>query len=110
MSLGARIEERINALGISQAELARRAKLPQTTVNSLIRGGRRSSPHLVVLARELGTTAAYLAGESDDPKAETCHPRQISSNARELLDCFDTLSEDEQRALLQVARSMSGRG
>lgn len=107
MTLGARIEERLGALGITQAELARRAKLPQTTVNSLIRKGRRSSPHLVVLARELGTTAAYLAGDSNDPTANAPMARAMSSDARELLDCFEVLQADERREVLQITRRLA---
>ena len=70
MGLSERIEERLKALGISQAELARRADIPQSTVNTMIRRGSRSSPHLVKIAQVLGTTPAYLTGEVDDPKAE----------------------------------------
>jgi|JI8StandDraft_2_1071088.scaffolds.fasta_scaffold03152_7 transcriptional regulator with XRE-family HTH domain len=70
MSLGERIEERLLALGLSQAELARRADVPQTTMNSLIRGKARTTPHLIRIARELETTPAFLMGETNDPRAE----------------------------------------
>jgi phage repressor protein C with HTH and peptisase S24 domain len=52
---------------MSQSELARRVALGQTTINSLIRGDSRTSRHLHRIARELGTTPAYLTGETDDP-------------------------------------------
>lgn len=67
MQLSDRIEERLSALGMTQAELARRASIPQSTMNSMIRKGRRSSPHLIKIARELQTTPAYLTGDTDDP-------------------------------------------
>ena len=67
MTLGRRIDERRSALGISQAELARRVGLRQSTINSLINGDSRSSRKIVQLARELATTPAYLTGEIDDP-------------------------------------------
>lgn len=70
MSLGERIEERMQALGLSQAELARRANVPQTTMNGLIRGSSRTTPHLIRIARVLETTPAFLMGETDDPRAE----------------------------------------
>jgi phage repressor protein C with HTH and peptisase S24 domain len=73
MTLGARIEERLSELGLSQSELARRAELPQSTINSLIRKGRRSSPHLMRIARELLTTPEYLTGDSDDPGVRPVH-------------------------------------
>ncbi len=70
MSLGERIEERLKVLRLSQAELARRADVPQTTMNGLVRGSSRTTPHLIRIARELETTPAFLMGETDDPRAE----------------------------------------
>lgn len=67
MTLGQRIEARRTAIGISQAELARRVGLRQSTINSLINGDSRSSRSILQIARELGTTPAFLAGETDDP-------------------------------------------
>lgn len=52
---------------ISQAELARRVGVAQQTIHKLVTGGSRSSSHLHRIARELGTSAAYLTGETDDP-------------------------------------------
>lgn len=66
MSLGDRIAERLEALGISQSELARRVKVSQPTINSLIRGGNTGSKHLHRIAAELETSPAWLAGETDD--------------------------------------------
>lgn len=74
MTLAQRIQARIEALGISQSELARRAGVPQTTVNSLVRGQRRSTPHIVRLAQVLQTTPAYLAGETDDASGDAPPP------------------------------------
>lgn len=67
MTVGSRIDALRAQLGISQAELARRASVPQSTMNGLIKSDYRWSPHLVRIARELRTTVAYLAGEVDDP-------------------------------------------
>jgi transcriptional regulator with XRE-family HTH domain len=67
MTLGRRIEERRVAVGISQAELARRVGIRQSTMNSLINGDSRSSRSIVQIARELGTTPSYLLGETHDP-------------------------------------------
>lgn len=72
--LGARIRERLSSLGISQAELARRAKVPQTTLNGLVNSDARSTPHLTKIARALGTTPAYLTGEVDDPDLDAPPP------------------------------------
>lgn len=67
MTLGQRIEERRVAAGISQAELARRVGVRQSTMNSLINGDSRSSRSIVQIARELATSPAYLMGDTDDP-------------------------------------------
>ncbi len=70
MSLGERIDERRIAAGIkSQAELARLAGVPQTTLNGLINSPYRWSPHLPKIARHLHTTVDYLVGDIDDPAA-----------------------------------------
>ncbi len=65
-TLGDRVEERLKKLGLSQAELARRVKVSQPTINALIRGNNTSSKHLHRIAAELETSPAYLAGETDD--------------------------------------------
>lgn len=62
--IGNRIQRRLDELGISQAELARRCGLAQSTVNGLINGRNRSSVHLYEIARELGVSTAWLAGGS----------------------------------------------
>lgn len=68
MTVGGRIKERLQALDLSQAELARRVGMSQPAINALIRGASRSSTHLHKIARELQTSPAYLTGEIDDPE------------------------------------------
>ncbi|WP_344692935.1 helix-turn-helix transcriptional regulator [Sphingomonas cynarae] len=74
MTLGARIDRRRIAMGISQAELARRVGIRQSTINSLINGDSRSSRSITQIARELRTTPSYLLGETDDPDANAPPP------------------------------------
>lgn len=69
MTMGERIRDRLEALGMSQAELARRVGISQPSVNHLIKRGATGSSHLHKIARELETTPAYLTGEIDDPSA-----------------------------------------
>lgn len=106
MELGRRIELRLQVLGISQAELARRADIPQTTVNSLIRSGRRSTPHLVKIARELQTTPAYLAGETDDPALDAPAPT-LSSEDQAVLGLYHSLESSGQKAVIEIMRTMA---
>lgn len=84
MGLGDRIGERLQALGISQAELARRVKIAQPTINALIRGNSTGSKHLHRIAAELETSPAYLAGESDDPTPVAPRMSAIAALTEEL--------------------------
>jgi transcriptional regulator with XRE-family HTH domain len=58
--LGERVKRLRSALGWSQAELARRARVPQQRISALEGGGVESPRNLAPLARALGTTADYL--------------------------------------------------
>ena len=62
-----RLGERMQAKGLSQAELARRIGISQQAIGKLVNGSSRSTSHIARLARALDTTAAYLEGETDDP-------------------------------------------
>lgn len=53
--------------GLSQSELARRVGVSQSAIHKLASGGAYGSAHLHKIARELGTSPSYLAGETDDP-------------------------------------------
>ena len=66
MTMGDRIAQRLKRMDISQAELARRVKLSQPTINALIKGGSTSSRHLHTIAAELETSPAWLVGETED--------------------------------------------
>lgn len=105
MSLGSRIAARLSALGMSQAELARRAGAPQTTINSLIKGHSRSSPHLVRIARVLKTTPAYLTEETDDDSIDAIDlafsPQDIA-----WIELLRSLGRREREAVLQLAETL----
>lgn len=66
MTVGERIDSRLNTLGMSQAELARRVGISQPTINGLIKGNNAGSKHLHRIAAELETNPAWLVGETDD--------------------------------------------
>jgi phage repressor protein C with HTH and peptisase S24 domain len=83
MSIGQRIKLRLRELGMSGAELARRTELKQPTISDLINGKSRSSAYLHVIARELGTTPEYLAGESDEVAAGPLQDTRLPYRAPE---------------------------
>jgi len=67
MVVGRRVKERMEALNLSQAELARRVGLAQPTIYSLIHRNKVGSKHLHKIARVLQTSPDYLTGDTDDP-------------------------------------------
>ena len=109
MALGTRISERLEALKMNQSQLARRCGIPQTTVNSIIKEDRRSSPHLMKLAAALRTTPAYLLGETDDPDSEIAESA-LSFEERELIDVTRQLGRDDFNVVAYIARRLVGGG
>lgn len=109
MVMGERIQRLLDVREMSQSELARRLGLRQSTINMLIKGGSQGSKHLHRIARELGTTPAYLSGETDDPESELpgMGVLVLDSETRELLRLLDRMGPGDKRALVQVARSMA---
>jgi len=69
MTLAKRLRLRLEEVGLSQSELARRVRVSQGTISGLLSGVSQGSSHLHKIARELGTTPEYLSGETDDPTA-----------------------------------------
>lgn len=65
--LADRLIARMTKLGLSQAELARRVKVSQPTIQAIASGETQNTRHLSKIAIELETTPAYLLGETDDP-------------------------------------------
>lgn len=84
MPLSARLSERMQQCGVTQAELGRRVGLSQQAIGKLVRGDAHSSAHLHKIARELETTPAYLTGETDDPSAVVMYPPTRDEMAEEL--------------------------
>lgn len=64
---GDRVRKRMDELGLSQNGLAQRVGVSQASIAKITGGQSFGSKHLHRIARELGTTAAYLTGETDDP-------------------------------------------
>lgn len=84
--------------------------MAQPTINALINRNKIGSKHLHRIARELGTTAEYLAGETDDAGADYQHSEHLTSQERELLDLLETLDGPDRAAVLQIVRKMAGAG
>jgi transcriptional regulator with XRE-family HTH domain len=103
-----RLRDLLASRCLSQAELARRVGLDQSTINGMVKGGQRASTKLHLIARELRTTPAYLTGETDDPGSDAPQPPILSPHQREMAVRFANLSLADQRTLLRIARLMEG--
>lgn len=101
-----RLRERMDALGLSQAELARRVGVRQPTIFKLTSGGGYGSKHLHRIARELGTTPAYLTGETDNPDEDAPAAPELKHEERELVECARGMSAPNRAALMQLARAL----
>lgn len=100
MSVGNRIKDKLSAMGISQAELARRVKISQPTINALVNGDNTGSRHLHRIAAELQTSPAWLSGETDDDSPVAMAPSALE----ELSNKYDLAMIPE----LELGYSMGG--
>ena len=64
----------MSQLGLTQSELARRVGVTQGAIAKIANKNPAGSSYLHRVARELGTTPAYIAGEVDDPSADAPPP------------------------------------
>ncbi|HXH52558.1 MAG TPA: helix-turn-helix transcriptional regulator [Sphingomicrobium sp.] len=109
--MGQRIQRLLDQRCLSQSELARRVNLRQSTINALIHGKSRSSTHLHRIARELGTTAAYLTGETDDPGPNAAgEDERLSSQERRLIAIYRQLPKADRAALKRMVERMADEG
>jgi transcriptional regulator with XRE-family HTH domain len=108
MDVGVRIGLLLERRGMSQSELARRLGLRQSTINMLINGHTQSSKHLHRIARELGTTPAYLSGETDDPNHDAPTAPELSAQEHKLITIYRRLPKKDQSALRLLIERMAG--
>ncbi len=98
MIIADRLNDLIRERGLSQAEVARRVGVSQQAVGKLVFGGSSGSRHLHVIARVLGTSPAYLTGETDDPSADAV-PVPTAADIAEHLDLVEVVSIDANYGL-----------
>ncbi|MEM6907192.1 MAG: helix-turn-helix transcriptional regulator [Pseudomonadota bacterium] len=101
-----RLLDRAKARKMSQAELARRAKVSQPAINSLFTGVARTSRHLRAIARELNTTPEYLEGLTDDPSADFAMGT-FSDEEIEWVHLLRSNTPANRNHLLSIARGLA---
>lgn len=62
-----RVRKRMDALGLTQSELARRVNVTQGAIAKIAKNNPNGSAHLHKISQVLQTSPAYLTGEIDDP-------------------------------------------
>lgn len=96
-SLADRLKELRRKAGLTQMELARKAKVSQQTISNIERGRVRSARDLVKIAKALNITADYLAGAENN------------DFVREIYDLIMTLPPDRREDVLVMLRTLAKR-
>ncbi len=111
MTLGERISARLELLGMSQSELARRVGVAQSSINSLIHRNKVGSKYLHKIAQVLQTTTAYLTGEIDDPSPDAPPPGpHMTPEETEFLRKLRRLSPADRETIERLTRSLGRAG
>lgn len=106
MILADRIKERMDALELTQAALARQSGVSQQSISRLVSGEAMGSRYLHKIAAALRTTPAYLTGETEDPGGEV--PDDVlSGEEQELVEYFRRLTTKDRAAARQIIRSLA---
>jgi transcriptional regulator with XRE-family HTH domain len=93
---------------LSQSELARRVGVSQASIYRLVAGDAYGSKHIHRIARELGTTPAYLTGETDDPNADAPPEPELTREEADLISNWRQLSVEDRKALDRIMSTMLG--
>ena len=101
-----RLADRIKQSGMTYAAIARDIGVKQPTISRLVKGEQQGTTHLHRLARVLGTTPAYLTGETDDPDAHEPDAYALSSDEVAWVEYWRTLTEGDRKALVHVVRAI----
>ena len=103
-----RLKSAREKLGISMAEAARRLNLSKIGYCRYEYGDRTPSPQTVeVIARVLGTSIAYLTGDSEDIKPDfIIINKKEAPEIFELIETLSTYDSAAQKRLLAYAKKL----
>jgi phage repressor protein C with HTH and peptisase S24 domain len=77
---------RMDELGLSQAELARRVGVAQPTIAKLVSGQSQGSRHIAKIAKELSLPIEYLVGMTDEVEPSNDESGALKRHLAEQLD------------------------
>lgn len=114
MTVGEKIKEARQLKGLTQQELADLLGYKSRSSINKIEVGERDIPRsqIVVIARALGVTPAYLMGWEDEkaaPKTEPISDKklELTENEKAIVDIFKNLTETQQGELIGRAKAMA---
>lgn len=81
--------------------------MSQTTIYKLVSGDGYGSKYLHRIARELQTTAAYLAGETDDPAVEMPEDH-LDHDEQRWVWYWRRLDEKRQKSFVNILEALTG--
>lgn len=108
-SIGDRIRQRREQIGMSQADLAVLAGYKSRASINKMELGQRDLPQskIKTIADALHTTPGYLMGWEDEPPEDEDKKNsapELSESALKLLDIIDRLSPENQQVMLKFAK------
>lgn len=104
-----RIRMLVKGKGWSLREFFRRLDLDQSTMNAWEKGTASPDKHMDKIASVLGTTEAYLRGETDDPASDDLDIDTSDLSWAMYKDSRE-LSEEDKRELLAIIQLKKNKG
>lgn len=98
-TLAERLAKKRTDLGLSQQELAKRAKLSQSVIGMLESGARKNSAHIPAIANVLGVESLWLSS-GVGPEKRISSVEGLSANAIKIAHLVNEMSEEQQVTLL----------
>ena len=111
MTIGKRIKEKREELGLSQRDLAKKMNYTNhSTIGKIERGQVDvSQTRIVQFAEVLGTSVAYLMGWEETKKSATKNDSGLSEAKQQLLELAENCTDEEASRLLQMMELFLGK-
>lgn len=103
-----RVQSACKLSGISQKHLCELLNKDRAFLSNVFRGYCAITDDQVqTIADALHTTSAYLTGETDDP-SPTGSPDELSSEEKELLELYRSVSPEKQELFRNIIEQLKG--